>query len=87
MLNVAHEVVVTSLNTCQPHIGTCIHFEDKLSCANPCCSHVSQSPIEQPILVSKENKLRDKIKRLRRNIKKLRRKCHAQPLKISIDAW
>jgi hypothetical protein len=36
MLDVAHEVVLASLNSCQLHTCTCAHLENILPCANPC---------------------------------------------------
>jgi hypothetical protein len=35
MLNATHELVIASLDFCQPHICTCVYIEDKLPCANP----------------------------------------------------
>jgi hypothetical protein len=76
MLNVAHAVVIASLIFCQPHICTCVHSKEKLSCDNPCYSQVSQSLIEQQVSVLKEEKLIGEVERLRWNMKKLQRKCH-----------
>jgi hypothetical protein len=38
MLNVAHEVVIANLNSCEPHSRTCEHLNCISPCANPCCS-------------------------------------------------
>jgi hypothetical protein len=38
MLEVAHEVVIVSLNSCEHHQCICIHLDNVLPCANPCCS-------------------------------------------------
>lgn len=46
ILNVAHEIVIANLIFLQPHKCTCIHFENILPCANPCCSKEIQSSIE-----------------------------------------
>jgi hypothetical protein len=35
MLNVAHEVVINSLNSCEPHSCSCANLDNMLSCANP----------------------------------------------------
>jgi hypothetical protein len=78
-LNVAHAVVIASLIFCQPHICTCVHSKEKLSCDNPCYSQVSQSLIEQQVSVLKEEKLIGEVERLRWNMKKLQRKCHTWP--------
>jgi hypothetical protein len=45
MLDIAYEVVIASLNSCEPHSCTCAHLEYLLPCANPCCSKESQSLI------------------------------------------
>jgi hypothetical protein len=37
MLDVAHEVVIASLNSCEPHSCTCAHLDNISPCANPCC--------------------------------------------------
>jgi hypothetical protein len=37
MVNATREVVITSLDTCQPHICTCVHIKNKLPLANLCC--------------------------------------------------
>jgi hypothetical protein len=47
MLNIAHEVIMASLNSCEPHSCTCMNLDNIMSCANPCCSKESQSSIEQ----------------------------------------
>jgi hypothetical protein len=68
MLDVAHEVVLVSLNSYQPHTCTCAHLENILPCANPCCSKESQSLIKQKF-----------AGRIKRNKRKMRRTRHAQP--------
>jgi hypothetical protein len=35
ILETAHEDIIASFNFCEPHISTCIHSENTLSCANP----------------------------------------------------
>jgi hypothetical protein len=67
MLDAAHEVVLNSLNSCQPHTCTCVHSKNILPCANPYCSKEGQYLIEQKIL-----------RTLSRKIKKLRIRRHAQ---------
>jgi hypothetical protein len=54
MLNVAHEVVISSLKSCEPHSCTCAHLNCISPCANPCCSKESQSLIEQQVLRSQK---------------------------------
>jgi hypothetical protein len=42
MLDVAHEVVIANLNSCEPHSCTCASLDNISPCANPCCSKESQ---------------------------------------------
>jgi hypothetical protein len=42
MFDVAHEVVIANLNSCEPHSCTCAHLDNISPCANPCCSKESQ---------------------------------------------
>jgi hypothetical protein len=42
MLDVAHEVIIANLNSCEPHSRTCAHLNCISPCANPCCSKESQ---------------------------------------------
>jgi hypothetical protein len=42
MLDIAHEVVITSFNSCEPHSCTSTHLDNLSPCANPCCSKESQ---------------------------------------------
>jgi hypothetical protein len=67
MLNVAHEVVITNLNSCEPHSCTSIS-----SCANPCHSKGSECLNEQQVVGSKRKLLGNKKQR------QLRRRRHAQ---------
>jgi hypothetical protein len=63
MLNIVHEVVMTSLNYGKPHSFTCVNLDNILSCANPGCSKESQSWIEKkPVGTINRNK---KAKQLR----------------------
>jgi hypothetical protein len=47
MLETTHEVILASLNSCEPHQHTCAQLENILPCANPYCFKTSQFPIEQ----------------------------------------
>jgi hypothetical protein len=71
-LNVAHEVLIVSLNSCEPNSCSCANLDNMLSCANP-CSKEGQSLIEQQVVGSKEKVLRNK------KMRQLRRRRHAQP--------
>jgi hypothetical protein len=70
MLNVAHEVVIDSLNSYKPHSCLCVKIDNILSCANLCCSKKGQSLIEQQVVGSKEKFLGNKKTR------QLRRRHH-----------
>jgi hypothetical protein len=73
MLNVAHEVIIDSLNSFEPHSCSCTKLDNILSCANPCYSKKGQSLIEQQVVGSKEKLLGNNKTR------QLRRRHHAQP--------
>jgi hypothetical protein len=57
MLDVAHEVVIASLNSCEPHSCTCAHLDNISPCANPCCSKENQFLNEHQATGSKEKLL------------------------------
>jgi hypothetical protein len=71
MLDIAHDVVITSLNSCEPHSCTCTHLDNLLPYVDLYCSKESQSLIEQPAttIIQKRSKMN----------RRLRRMCHAQP--------
>jgi hypothetical protein len=73
MLNVAHDVVINSLNSCEPHSCSCTKLDNILSCANPYCSKKGQSLIEQEVVGLKEKVISNKKTR------QLSRRHHAQP--------
>ena len=58
MLEVAHEVVITSVKSSQPstHTLTCTPSQLNISCTNECASQASQSSIEQNLLENNELK-------------------------------
>jgi hypothetical protein len=72
MLDIAHEVVITSLNSCEPHSCTRAHLDNISPCANPCRSKGSKCLNEQQVVGSKRKLLGNKKQR------QLRRRCHAQ---------
>jgi hypothetical protein len=81
MLEMAHEVVLTNLKSCQPHICTCTQIETILSCANKCCYQESQSSIElefsgiSNVSYAKENnELKEENERLKRSLTQLKGK-------------
>jgi hypothetical protein len=72
MLDVAHEVVIANLNSCEPHSCIRAHLDNISPCANPCCSKESQSLIEKQVVGSKRKLLRNKKQR------QLRSRRHAR---------
>ncbi len=94
MLEIAHEVVLTTVQLHQPltHKCTCSQVQIDLSCANPCCSQEKQSSVEHVLvescddLIAKEN---DNLKQEVEKIKDLRRmkgKGIAQPSQDNREA-
>jgi hypothetical protein len=77
MLDVAHEVVIANLNSCEPHSCTRAHLDNISPCANPCCSKESQFLNEHQAAGSKEKLLINKESN--KKAKQLRRRCIAQP--------
>jgi hypothetical protein len=87
MLEIAHEVVITSVKSYQPHTHkcTCTQVPYILSCANNCCSQASQPFVEHVIIetcddsITKENEeLKEVVERLRRDLIQWKGKCNAQ---------
>jgi hypothetical protein len=83
MLNVAHEVIIANLNSCEPHSRTCAHLNCISPCANPCCSKESQSLIEQQVLGSQKKFCGNKKQRQlrRRHIAQLFQDIHGRVMK------
>ena len=87
MLEVAHEVVVTTVKSYQPHTHKCTYTQvsSTLSCANNCCSQASQPSVELVLVetcddsITKENEeLKEEVERLRRDLIQWKGKCNAQ---------
>jgi hypothetical protein len=77
MLNVAHEVVISNLNSCEPHSCTRAPLDNISPCANPYCSKESQFLNEHQAAGSKEKLLINKERN--KKAKQLRRRRIAQP--------
>jgi hypothetical protein len=71
MLYIAHKIVTTSLNSCEPHSCTCDKLVKVLSSADLYCPKKGQSLIEQHVVGSKRKLLGNKKRR------QLRRRHHA----------
>jgi hypothetical protein len=72
MLDIAHEVVITSLNSCEPHSCTSDQLVKVLSCADLHCPKKGQSLIKKQAVGSKRKLLGNKKQR------QLRRRRHAR---------
>jgi hypothetical protein len=79
ILEVAHEVVITSVKSSQPltHTLTCTPSQLNDSCTNECASQASQSSIEQNLLENHE--IKEEVERLRKDVIWLKVKKEAQP--------
>jgi hypothetical protein len=63
MFDIAHEVVITNLNSCKPHSCTSAHLDNISPCANPCHSRGSECLNEQQVVGSKRKLLGNKKQR------------------------
>jgi hypothetical protein len=87
-LQIAHEVVLSSVKSIQPlsHTCTCSQVQVNLCCANDCLSQASQSSIEHVFvescddLIAKENdQLKQEVEKLQKDLYVLKEKSKAQP--------
>jgi hypothetical protein len=85
MLEVAHEVVVTSVKSSQPltHSLTCTPSQLNVSCTNECAYQASQSSIELNLIENVE--LKEEVERLRKYVIQLKDKEEAQPSQDNRD--
>jgi hypothetical protein len=88
MLEIAHEVVLSSVKSIQPlsHTCTCSQVQVNLSCTNDCLSQASQSSIEHVLvescddLVAKENdELKQEVEKIQKDLYVLKEKSKVQP--------
>jgi hypothetical protein len=94
MLQVSHEVVVTSVKHSQPHTQKCACSPNFINsiCANTCCSQSQQSSAEQidvdscDDLITKENDLlKLEVQRFEHEMVKLKEKSLGQPTQDNRD--
>jgi hypothetical protein len=87
-LEIAHEVVLSSVKSIQPlsHTCTCSQVQVVLSSANVCLSQASQSSIEHVLvesyddLIAEENdKLKQEVEKLQKDLYVLKEKSKVQP--------
>jgi hypothetical protein len=94
MLQVLHEVVVTSVKIFQPHTQKCTCSPNFINsiCANACCSQIQQSSVEQinvdscDDLIAEENDLlKLEVQLLESEMIKLKAKTLGQPTQDNYD--
>jgi len=94
MLEVAHEVVLTSVKSYQPlsHTCTCSQVQIMLSCDKSCCSQATNSCVEHVVaescddLIAEENdELKREVEELKIEMIKLKRKGQVQPSQDNRD--
>jgi hypothetical protein len=87
-LEIAHEVVVSSVKFLQPLTPTCTCslVNNEFACTKPCCSQASQSSIEHVFvessddLVAQENdELKKEVEKLKRDLYVLKDESQVQP--------
>jgi hypothetical protein len=87
-LEIAHEVVLSSVKSIKPlsHTCTCSQVQINLSCDNDCLSQASQSGIEHVLvescddLIAKENdELKQGVEKLQNDLYVLKEKSKIQP--------
>jgi hypothetical protein len=95
-LEIAHDVVLSSVKFMQPlsHTCTCSQVQVDLSCTNVCISQASKSSIEHVLvescddLIAKENDgLKKEVKRLQRDLYVLKGKSKVQPSQDNRETW
>jgi hypothetical protein len=85
MLEVAHEVMITSVKFSQPltHSLTSTPSQLNISCTNECAPQASQSSIELNLIENIE--LKEEVKRLKKDVIRLKGKEKAQPSQDNRD--
>ena len=74
MLEIAHEVVVTSVKSYQPHTHkcTCTQVLSILSCANNCCSQASQPSVEHVLIETYDDSITKENEELKKEVERLK---------------
>jgi hypothetical protein len=87
-LEIAHEVVLSSVKSLQPlsHTCTCSQVQVVLSSANDCLSQASQSSIEhvlvescEDLIAAENDKLKQEVEKLQKDLCVLKEKSKVQP--------
>jgi hypothetical protein len=75
--DIAHEVVISSVQSIQSlsHTCTCSHAQINLSCTNDCLSQASQSSIENVLVESCDDLIAKENDELKQEVEKLQMTC------------
>jgi hypothetical protein len=93
-LEIAHEVVLSSVKYLQPltPICTCSLVNNEFACTKPCCTQASQSSIEHVFvetcddLIAQENdELKQEVEKLKRDLYVLKGESQVQPSQDNCD--
>jgi hypothetical protein len=86
LLEVAHEVMVTTVKDSQPHTCTCVQSSIDLSCANsyysqakPSCNEHIHVETCDSLIASENDELKRENEMLKMELSQLKDKCHVQP--------
>ena len=94
MLEVAHEVVLTSVKSYQPlsHTCTCSPVQTMLSCDKPCCSQATNTCVEHVVpetcddlIVEENDQLKREVEELKIEMIKSKSKGQVQPSQDNCD--
>jgi hypothetical protein len=86
LLELAHEVTITTVKDFQSHTCTCAQPSIDLSCTNSCYSQVKPSCDEHvhvetcdSLIASENDELKRENEMLKMELSRLKDKCHVQP--------
>ncbi|RLN03651.1 hypothetical protein C2845_PM13G17720 [Panicum miliaceum] len=94
LLQVAHEVMVTTVKFYEPptHTCTCSHVKTMLSCDEPCCSQATKSCVEHVVvdscddlIVQENDELKREVEKLKLELTKLKSKGQVHPSQDNRD--
>jgi valyl-tRNA synthetase len=93
-LEIAHEVVLSSVKFLQPltPICTCSLVNNEFACTKPCCTQASQSSIEHAfvetcddLIAQENNELKQEVEKLKRDLYVLKEEIQVQPSQDNHD--
>ena len=95
-VQIAHEVVITSVTHYQPptHTCTCSQVQISLSCDKSCCSQAKNSCVEhvaadtcEDLINQEDDNSKKEVKELNSKPTKLRARLKCNLLKITVVTW